>query len=243
MNTPLPELLEAYGTRDYYLRKQAGVAGDLSDALSNRIMYGSSGTPLLSKATQLFGELAPPAAFLGVMHHWGHQDARLLAEAEQMNQQMRDVEHARMMGTISAFGGGSASYPGLAIGNEMKVSSVVLKPEVEKVARELGRAMAHEFVKSAGMGQAIQDLGSKAVAGARNLWSSGAARMAGASPSKILTPMRKLKVGLGVAGVGAGMGLMSAGRTAKQYMMTPTAEEHWGAHGPAPRANITAGGY
>lgn len=242
MSGPLPELLEAYGTRDYYLRKQAGIIGDLSNMWANRIMYGKAGTPMLSAATQLAGELAPPVAFLGMMRRSNRQDAELMAEAQMMNQQFRDEEHARMAGTISAFGGGSGGYPGMAWEGEQKLSGV-LKPEVEKVAVSLGRAMAHELVKSAGMGAPVASFGSKVLGGIKNFFQAGANRMASSQPTKILTPMRKLKIlGLG-AGVAAGAGLYSAGKSAKQYMMIPTAQEHQGGHAPAPRANITPYGY
>lgn len=279
MSGPLPELLEAYGTRDYHMRKQAGIVGDLSSMWANRIMYGKAGTPMLSAATQLATELAPPAAFLGFMHRANRQDAELMAEARMMNQQFQEEEHARMAGTISAFGGGSGGYPGVAWDGEQKLSGV-LNPEAEQVAVRLGRAMAHEYVKLAGLKEAgifstmagwatkkLPSLAGKAattavqapvaaaaaapaglvsrgVGALRNMWQGGAARMGGGGkPFQIMKPMTKLKVLGAGAGIAAGAGLYSAGKSAKQYMMIPTAQEHQGGHGPAPRANISPYGY
>lgn len=53
----------------------------------------------------------------------------------------------------------------------------------------------------------------------------------------------KAKIGLGVAGLGAGYAGYKGLQAAKDYMMQPTAASSWGAHGVTPMKNVNQLGY
>ncbi len=116
MNPPNATLMEIYGTDAYYLHK----CGALSDA-----------------AYLMLRGAAIPASMAAARADLKHQE-ELMREAEILNQHFRMLQSDRMSPMINALGG--PSDPNHAL-EPVKTSSA-LDPELEKIALELGAALA-----------------------------------------------------------------------------------------------------
>ena len=161
MNSPNPELMELYGTDEYYLEK-----------------IGFLGPGMLLSGLRVGAGLGSLyAARVQAKHH-----DQLAAEAAQLNQHFRLIEARKMSAVVESFGG--PHDPAASLEPMGKTSS--LDPRLEKVAMSLGRSLAHqEMDKEAipsmsAMWQGAKGMAGKLFSGAKGLMKAetGAAKAA-----------------------------------------------------------------
>jgi len=86
---------------------------------------------------------AAAAGSVALAHHDSVHRDEVVAEAEAMNQAFRALEEARMAQVIGGLKG------------EIKQASALLDPEVLKIAEAVGRSLAHEEEKRAGIASTV----------------------------------------------------------------------------------------
>ena len=163
-------------------------------------------------------------AFLGVYTADNKSQEELLAAAEEMNQLFRLQEERHMRGVIEGFSGEKRAHP-----------------ESIELAAGIGRRLAHEHVKQAGMGASILAAASKLLGGLGKAAPGAAEAVAKAKP--LVSGLTKAKVGLGAAGLGTAYAGLKGAQTARDYMMIPSGASRWGAHAPPVHSRVSQYGY